>query len=242
MPTALVLSAGGMFAAWEIGVWKALRHRFKPDLIVGASAGAWTGWCIAGGANVDDLEAQWLDPALGKILGAYSLHPTGFLNPTFLYAKARELFAQFTPQIPFGLTISEVPALRVRLVRDGEIGWEHLAATTSIPFAFPPVLIDGRRYVDGGFLDSLPVFAAEAMGATRAIALNCLTILPFRMARACTAPFFRRPPAKLAVDLIEPSAPLGSLFDSFRWSRDVIRRAIDLGEKDGSCAMSSITM
>ena len=48
MPTALVLSAGGMFAAWEAGVWKALSGRFQPDVIVGTSAGAWNGWAIAG--------------------------------------------------------------------------------------------------------------------------------------------------------------------------------------------------
>ena len=28
MSTALVLSAGGLWAAWEAGVWKALRERF----------------------------------------------------------------------------------------------------------------------------------------------------------------------------------------------------------------------
>lgn len=43
---ALVLSAGGMYAAWEVGVWKALRERIAIDLVVGASAGAWNGWAL----------------------------------------------------------------------------------------------------------------------------------------------------------------------------------------------------
>jgi NTE family protein len=231
-----------MFAAWEIGVWKALRHRFQPDLIAGASAGAWTGWCISGGASAEELEAQWLDPALGRILTAYRLHRTGFLKPDFLYGKAHELFGQFTPKIPFGLTLTEVPAFRRRLARDGEIRWEHLAASASIPFVFPPVRIDGRRYVDGGFLGALPLWAAESMGATRVVALNCLNRFPFRAVHRFTAALGPKLSKGLAVDLIEPSEPLGSLIDSVRWSRDVIRRAIDLGEKDGSQAMSSITM
>ena len=37
---ALVLSAGGLFAAYQAGVYKALWPHWKPDLVVGASAGA----------------------------------------------------------------------------------------------------------------------------------------------------------------------------------------------------------
>src|ERR1017187_6900392 len=47
--TALVLSAGGLWAAWEVGAWSVLRERFRSDLIVGASAGAWNGWPEPGG-------------------------------------------------------------------------------------------------------------------------------------------------------------------------------------------------
>jgi len=45
-----------MYAAWEVGVWKALAPHIRPDLIVGASAGAWNGWAIAGGAAPEELE------------------------------------------------------------------------------------------------------------------------------------------------------------------------------------------
>ena len=43
--TALVLSAGGLWAAWEVGAWRVLRERFQPDLIVGALGGCveWVG-------------------------------------------------------------------------------------------------------------------------------------------------------------------------------------------------------
>ena len=58
MPTALVLSAGGMFGAWEVGVWTVLREHVHFDMIVGASAGAWIGWMIACGATPDELEAR----------------------------------------------------------------------------------------------------------------------------------------------------------------------------------------
>ncbi len=188
MATALVLSAGGMYAAWEVGVWKALRDRIAIDLVVGASAGAWNGWAIAGGATVDELELDWLDPATGRIL-AWGPHSTGLLRPEMLHRKSRDLYARYRPCIPFGLTVVEVPRLRPRLVRDSEIAWQHLAASCSIPFGFPPVRIGGKYYVDGGLRGALPLWAAEAMGATRAIAVNSLTGWPFRAVHS----LFRQP-------------------------------------------------
>ncbi|HYW44429.1 MAG TPA: patatin-like phospholipase family protein, partial [Bryobacteraceae bacterium] len=120
--TALVFSAAGMFGAWQAGVWKALCGRFKPDLIVGASAGAWNGWSIAGGATADDLIGVWRDPLTGKIMQR-GLHSTGIVVPTLLHQRAQELFSRYQPRIPFGLTVVEVPRLRLRLFRNPDIGW-----------------------------------------------------------------------------------------------------------------------
>ena len=64
--------------------------------------------------------------------------------------------------------------MRSRIVRDSEIRWEHLAATCSIPLAFPPMRIGGHLYVDGGFRAGLPLWAAEELGASSALALNVL--------------------------------------------------------------------
>ena len=62
MKTALVLSGGGMFGAWQAGAWRALAGRFAPDLIVGASVGSLNGYAIAGGATPDELAEFWLRP------------------------------------------------------------------------------------------------------------------------------------------------------------------------------------
>jgi NTE family protein len=228
-----------MFAAWEIGVWKNLRERFTPDLIVGASAGAWNGWAIAGGAAPEDLARDWLDPLTAKLMQP-GLHGAGFLRPDALHAKARDLFERYQPRVPFGLTVVEVPRCRARLVRDAQIEWRHLAATCSIPMAFPPVAIDGRRYVDGGLMGALPLWAAEEMGATRAIALNCLTTRPFRWLHRSLR--WSQPRCTLETIRIEPSIPLGSVPDTFRWSAVKIERWIALGELDGKRALASITM
>lgn len=228
--SALVLSAGGMFAAWEVGVWRYLGPRFRPDCIVGASAGAWNGWMIAGGCGPEDLAAAWLDPSNAAIIPRRQV----------LLEKSRELFDRFHPRIPFGLTVVEIPRFRQQLVRAPAIDWRHLAATCSIPLVFPPVRIDGALCVDGGLLGALPLWAASEMGASRAIAVNSLTTLPFRALHALMP--HRRPSAALEVFRIEPSAPLGSLRDAAVWSRANIERWIEQGERDANRAWSSITM
>ena len=220
-----------MFAAWEAGVWKVLAGHLRPDLVVGTSSGAWNGWLIASGATPAELIAEWHDPSIAA---------TWLFRPEMLRQKAQDLWSRFQPKIPFGLTVVEVPHFRSRLVRSPEITWRHLAATCAIPGAFPAVAIENRQYVDGGLLGSLPLWAAEEMGATHAVALNCLTNLSFRVMRALLRP--RGAGAGLEVNLIEPSEQLGSLKDTVCWSNSNIERWIELGERDAKRALSAITM
>jgi NTE family protein len=236
---ALVLGAGGMFAAWEVGAWRVLRDHARYDLIVGASAGSWVGWSIACGATPDELEREWLDPRTAEIM-RIGLHRSGWLLPEMLHKRARELHAMGPPGLPFALTLTEWPSLRVRVVRGEEVRWEHLAASCSIPFSFPPVPIDGRRYVDGGFRGTLPVWVAEQLGADRAIALHCLTLWPFRAMRWLMRP--RAPSAGYPATVIQPTKPLGPLKDGVVWSRTKIERWIAQGAEDARRALSSARM
>jgi len=238
VPTALVLSAGGYYAAWEVGVWKALRDHTEIDMVAGASAGAWIAWAIAGGASPRELEDEWLDPATARIL-RWGPHRTGILRADELHRRARGLFDRFRPRMPAGITMVEVPRLRARLVRESEIAWQHLAASCSIPLCFPPVRIDGKYYVDGGLLGALPVWAAAAMGATRVIAVNALTHPLFRIAHAVLDP--RRPPLALETIRIQPSVPLGGIRRAVVWNRPTIARWMEQGARDGLRALPAVT-
>src|SRR5437660_10136687 len=108
MTTALVLSAGGMWAAWEVGAWRVLCEQIEPDIIIGASAGAWNGWAIAGGATPDDLAREWLHESMAHVMRT---------RPHRMYEKAQELCERYTPRGAFALTTVEVPSLRCHLVR-----------------------------------------------------------------------------------------------------------------------------
>src|SRR5215469_2738302 len=103
-----------MYAAWEAGVWKALASHVRPDVIVGASAGAWNGWAIASGAEPEELEREWLDSSLASLR---------ILRTEPLRRRARDLWSRFRPCVPFGLVVVETPRFRELLVRDREITW-----------------------------------------------------------------------------------------------------------------------
>ncbi|MEO8595577.1 MAG: patatin-like phospholipase family protein [Candidatus Solibacter sp.] len=226
---ALVLSAGGLWAAWEIGAWKVLCAKFQPDLIVGTSAGAWNGWAIASGCSAAELAQLWLEPDIAQIM-SFGLHASGCLKGAPLHAKARDLFAKFKPRIPFALTMVELPSLRSRIVRDRDITWEHLAATASIPGGFPPVSIGGHLYVDGGFRAGLPLWAAEELGAERALALNVLNTPEFRVLQVLMRR--KRASHKLRVTCLEPSRRLGSLRQAICWNPNNIECWMAQGEED----------
>jgi NTE family protein len=185
------------------------------------------------------LERDWLDPRLAGVM-TFGPHATGVLRGAPLHEAARELFARYQPRMPFAFTLVEVPSLRSRIVREKEIGPEHLAAACAIPFGFPPVEIGGRLYVDGGLRGALPLWAAEELGAHHALALNVLNTPGFRLAHRIMRG--KRPSAALKVTRLEPSARLGSLRDAVRWDAGNIRRWIDQGERDATRNASSITM
>jgi NTE family protein len=231
LSNALVLSAGGLWAAWQVGAWQVLREQFHPDVIVGASAGAWNAWAIAGGATPEELAAQWMDQAAARTM-QFGLHRAGFLRSEPMYETARELFARYRPRMPFALTLVEVPPMRSHIVRDRAITWKHLAASSSIPFGYPPVEIDGKYYVDGGLRAGLPLWAAEELGARRALALNVLSTPGFRMLHRVMRG--KRASATLQVVRVEPSRRLGSLRDALVWHASNIERWIELGRGDAS--------
>jgi NTE family protein len=240
MPCALVLSAGGMFGAYQAGAWNALAETFRPDMVVGASAGALNGWAIAGGCSPEDLCAIWTQREMADLMHLRrfpALPWRGAFDSERLHTKVDELYARFRPRIPYATTIVQLPRFKQVCVRGDQMTAAHLRASCAIPFGFPPVRIDGKYYVDGGLLSPVPLAAAMAMGATSAVAINVLVFLrwvvggggvgAFRAAMAPKVDF-----AGLEVTWIRPSVPLGTVRDALFWKEENVRRWIELGEKD----------
>ncbi len=237
--TALVLSAGGMFGAYQAGAWQAIAEQFEPDMVVGASVGALNGWSIAAGCSPEHLIEKWRDPAAGGVLKLYpeAGWRKGWFDPEPLRTRAESLIVDYKPRIPFGLVVVKMPWLRTELVRYPDVTAAHLQATCSIPLFLPTVRIEGRRYLDGGLLEKLPIWAAVEMGATRIIAIDSLPRVGPWWLRAGTnfARLFKpthQSPQDLEVTVVSPSGRLGDVNDAVFWKRENIDRWVEMGARD----------
>ena len=245
MPCALVLSAGGMFGAYQAGAWKVLAERFQPDLIVGASAGSLNGWAIAGGCSPAGLAAIWTDPASANLMHVRipGLARGGIFDVQPLYQMVDGFLARFHPRIPFALTMVEVPRLRPVYVTGDRVTPAHLRASCAIPLGYPPVRIEGKLYVDGGLLAVVPLWAAVQLGATSAVVINALPAMPSRVLGAVVKAFraVAAPKAKfpnLEVVEIRPPGPLGTVREALFWKEENARRWIAQGERDAAAIQS----
>src|SRR5580698_2004774 len=109
MKTALVLSGGGLFGAWQAGAWRALSRSFAPDLVVGASIGSLNGYAIAGGASADELARFWLQPENARFRD--------------LPATIQNLMARFSPRVEFAAVLTDAMRLKPKIFRGAEITW-----------------------------------------------------------------------------------------------------------------------
>jgi NTE family protein len=249
--TALVLSAGGMFGAYQAGAWQAIAERFQPDIVVGASVGALNGWSIASGCSPEHLIEKWRDPQAGAVLRLFpnAGWRNGWFDPEPLRACTEQLISDYTPSTPFGLVMVQMPGLHTRwlrtvLVKHPEVTAAHLQATCSIPLFLPGVTIGDGRYLDGGLLEKLPIWAAVEMGATSIIAIDSLPKVGRWWLRAGTnfARLFKPDhylPDDLEVTIVSPSEWLGDANDAVFWKRENIDRWIKLGMRDTPDAMQS---
>jgi predicted acylesterase/phospholipase RssA len=231
---ALVLSGAGMFGAWQAGAWAGLAGRVKPDLVVGASAGALNGYAIASGIDPDELCRMWLDPQFTRLRD--------------LPANLDRLMRLYQPRTELAITVTDSLRLRARVFRDGEITARHLAASCALPFVMPQVRIDGRWYSDGGLLNPLPVWAAVELGATQIVALHALRddtfpwwmralVKSFRAVAGRGSPVSAADPAApcgVTLQTIRPSRRLGGFAASMRWERERMEQWIALGRADAA--------
>jgi len=246
--TALVLSAGGMYGAYQAGAWKSIADVFQPDLIVGASIGAINGWAIAGGCHPDALIERWLSlDAAAHYRWKFPRTPLhGVLDTAPLQAVIRDLYESFPPQTPFAMVLTDLMKLRPAVLRGNEVSWRHLVATTAIIGLFDQVRLGGRVYSDGGLLSAVPLWAAAEMGATRALVIDVLPAPPGNIARAFVgamrmlSPFRAHVPPGIEVVRLAPPALLGSPLECIYWSRPNAEAWIRAGQEQASAIKHSI--
>jgi NTE family protein len=242
---ALVFSAGGMFGAWQAGAWARLSELFRPDLVVGVSVGALNAWVAAGAAEARALIDRWMNlDGFERPRWRLPKRPLdGLIDVSALEAMVREAWDSLRPVISVGIATTELPRLRPRLYRDGEITWRHLMASCAVLGLLPQQRLNGGLHSDGGLLNALPLWAAVKMGATRMVAINVMPRmpaairLPLMALRRLRADALSAPAAP--VYFLSPENALGGWREISCWSRDRAARWIEDGyrtvERESAC-------
>ncbi len=236
MKRALVFSGGGIFGAWQAGVWKGLTPElgFEPELVVGASVGSLNGYAIAGGATPEELCAFWMQPEVGRFRR--------------LPETIRALMERYPLRMEYALTMTDLARMKPKIVRGPDVTWRHLAASCALPGLLPQQRIGGRWYSDGGLLNPLPVWAAVELGAAEIIGVQALPEIPSSVLKPFVKGFRRvfghHPPLPAGVRLvtIEPEGALGSVGDALHWKRENIERWIASGTTQGRDAAKNISI
>lgn len=225
MKTALVLSAGGGFGAYQAGAWRVLSESLRPDIVIGASIGSLNGWAIAGGMPAGDLCAFWRDLDVNARLRFRWGSPIrGFLDDSILKRVTQEMSERYPLQLEYGAVLTNLRRMRPALYQGGEVTWQHLYGSCAVPFAFEQPRVNGTLHSDGGLLGALPLWAASEMGADRVIAISVWN-LGF-------ARFRKLPPSTDKLAILTPSERLGSFSESMFWNARHVERWMGLGERD----------
>jgi NTE family protein len=183
--TAFVLAGGGSLGAVEVGMLRALAAAgLRPDLIVGASAGAINGTHFAADpspAGVARLEAVWrgitrrdvMPLGLRDLLrialrrGEHMVDPRGLRRVLSQHLGDGRLEDAAVPV--HVVATDRLLGTEVVLSRGPVV--DAVLASTAIPGVFPPVTIDGRELIDGGVANNTPISTALRLGAQRIVVL-----------------------------------------------------------------------
>lgn len=184
---AIVLGSGGVRSMAALGMVEVLqREGLAPDLIVGCSAGAMFGALIAAGRSADEAvrvattlwsadvtrKRRWLAvpqmlwPRLTRFDADFALRDDSpvmqRLEKAFGDVHIEDL------RIALRVTATDAASGERVVLRQGSLV-QALRASIALPFMFAPVLMDGRRLIDGFVSDPLPVSAAADAQAVLAL-------------------------------------------------------------------------
>ncbi len=171
---ALALGGGSARGLANIGVLKVFeRERIPIDLIIGSSIGSFIGAGYSVGVPTYRMEEAALKFSVDKLTD-FSISRLALLKGK----KLEKIIREFTDgknfedaQIPIAITATDIETGEELVYTKGNLQ-EVIKASCSWPGIFPPVMIDGRKLVDGGIRNSIPAKMARRLGATAVIAVD----------------------------------------------------------------------
>lgn len=177
----LVLEGGAMRGLYTAGVLDVLMENgLWADVVIGTSAGALHGASYV--SNQPGRTIRYYEKYRGDrhFMGLYSLLTTGdVVGRQFCYYDIPQKLDVFdeaafeASPIAFYATCTNVETGCAEYPRLTELAtvrsMELLRAGASMPLVSRIVEVDGKRYLDGGVADSIPLQQARALGCTRSV-------------------------------------------------------------------------
>jgi NTE family protein len=197
-PIAFVLGGGGVLGAVEVGMIRALFEAdIRPDRVVGTSIGAINGALVA--ADPSDsvtgrLIELWASNQARDVFGDSAPRQLARLARvgTHLHSPA-PLRAMLERELRGATKFEDLPVRFEVCAANIERAAEHwftsgpvvdaVLASAAVPGLLPPIRIDGRHYIDGGVVNSIPIGRAVELGARTVFVLQV-----GRIDRPLTAP------------------------------------------------------
>lgn len=182
MKTGLVLEGGGTRAMYSAGVLDVfMEHGIVFDGVIGVSAGAIYSTNYVSGQRGRSIRYYKKFCADKRLMGIRSLLTTGdFVNKEFSYYTLPneldifdyEAFKANPIECYMVCTNVETGEAEYIRVTDLKEQMEVLRASSSLPFMSRLVEIDGKKYLDGGISDSIPVKKFKEMGFDRIVVVQ----------------------------------------------------------------------
>ena len=180
MKVGLVLEGGGMRALFTAGVLDALLDvkELNIDGIVGVSAGALFGANYVSGQKERAIRYNKKYARDKRYMGLYSWIITGnAVNKEFAFYEIpfkldvfdQEKFKESKIDFHVVMTNIENGQAEYILIEDVFEQMEYLRATSALPFASKIIEINGKKYLDGGISDSIPIDYCESLGYDKII-------------------------------------------------------------------------
>lgn len=186
---AVVVGSGGLKCAASIGAIEVLHAAGIPiELVVGCSGGAIFSYWLAHGWRHPDVAGAFgrairgLFDAVDLRSVARALLPRVFgfdagmallddrrLNAALLDFAGGDRFADL--RTPLRIVATDATTGDTVVLSEGRVA-DALRASLAIPIVLPPWTIDGRRLVDGGLSNPLPIDVAMREGAEIIIAMG----------------------------------------------------------------------
>jgi NTE family protein len=181
---ALVLSGGGAKTAAHLGACRALKEAgFEPAWYVATSMGAVIAAGLASGLGNDELLERMAEVGPRGVVRDPLAPVAGlFLKSLLKPAPLRAAIEALVParrfsdlSVPLSVTAVDLDTGQLALFGAGATNaplMDVLCASCALPMYYPPVLLNGRRFADGGLRAVLPLDVAADLDVDLVLAVD----------------------------------------------------------------------